>query len=71
MRYPLTEALSRKISSFLEAKEGCTVVTQKPTSDGVIIELRDVFGFQYTIEMKATSRVDSSPKEWGVWSKVL
>lgn len=57
MKHPLTESLSNKIANFLQSKEGCTLISQKPTSDGVVLELRDVFGFQYTIEMKATTRI--------------
>ena len=59
MRHPLTESLGQKVAAFLESKEGCTVTQLKPTLEGIVLELRDVFGFQYTIEMKATARINN------------
>lgn len=63
---PLNNWLLRKIATFLTTKEGVSVSASSAADK---IEITDVFGFRYQIEIKAIGRIDQGGDDDGGYFK--
>ena len=63
IKTPMNQWLVDKISAYITEHEGCRVPETTDTKDGIQLNVVDVFGFVYTVEVKMVARINAAPSE--------
>lgn len=53
---PMSANIAEKILCNLESNHGCNIETVKTTAEGSTVEIKDAFGFIYSVEVKTIGR---------------
>jgi hypothetical protein len=56
---PQNEWILRKIAAYMASKEGCIATDVEFTDKGATVTLQDVFGFQYELNIKTVTRIQT------------
>lgn len=58
-KMPLRNWILTKLMNYLVKSEGCEVVSTEVTAEGQKAFIQDAFGFRYSLEIRALSRINS------------